>query len=274
MSIQHIKNLALVEWLKYKDYILARVVLIIFTLLFCFGLLYSKRVIPNASPPLPSVETFFEFPTVWDYQGHVGNWLVFIFLGFLLIQMICLEFSSKTMRQSIINGYTKMDYFLGKSILVLALSAFATILFIITTLIFGSWHTSSIEMSLVFDTNWVILRFFLMCIGYLSFAGFIAFLLRRSGLSVITYFGYIFIFEFILRMIHLYFFKHRSMLFWPTNIIEDLMPNPLYKLPGMFMEKEWGFDPMLSYVEALTGSVVVISLLVYGTWKIYRLRDI
>jgi ABC-type transport system involved in multi-copper enzyme maturation permease subunit len=272
--MKKLKNLAYIEWLKYKDYNLTKIGLGIFLALFCFALLYAKDIVPNVSPPFPSVETFFEFPTVWDYQGQVGNWLVCIFLGFMVVQMICMEFSTRTMRQAIINGYTKYDYFLGKAILVVVLSLFATFLYIITTLIFGFFHTQDLELGLILDTNWAIPRFFIMCLGYLSIAVFFSFLIRRSGLSLIAYFGYIFIFEFIIRMIHFYYFRSSLMLFYPSNIIEDTVPNPLYKLPNIFMNKEWNFEPLLNYTEAVVGSIIVIFILTYTSWKLIKHRDI
>ncbi|HMP31954.1 MAG TPA: hypothetical protein PKD85_20285, partial [Saprospiraceae bacterium] len=222
---------------KYRYHNLSKIIVGLFTILFCFIILYAKEVVPNVSPPLPAVMTFFEFPTVWDYQGHIGNWLVCIFMGFLVIQQGCQEYSYKTVRQSIINGWTKQDYFTSKLLLIVLYATYATIIYTLTSLIYGLLHTSDIDLEIIFDNNYAILRFWLMSFGYMSFANLLVFLIRRSGLTTIVYFGYVFIFEFLVRMLHLYYFKHRSILFYPINSIEDIMPNPLFKLPDFWMEK-------------------------------------
>jgi ABC-2 type transport system permease protein len=263
-----------IEFEKYRYHNLSKVILGIFTLLFCFIILYAKEVVPNVSPPLPSVETFFEFPTVWDYQGQIGNWLVCIFLGFLVIQQGCQEFSYKTVRQSIINGWTKQDYFVSKFLVVITYATFATLIYAVSTLIYGVIHTSDLDFQIIFDSNYAIPRFWLMSFGYLSFANLLVFLIRRSGLTTIAYFGYIFIFEFLMRMLHLYYFKHRSILFYPINSIEDIMPNPLFKLPDFWMEKAWGFKPLLTYGEASISALIYSIVIVYLTWVIFKKRDI
>ena len=263
-----------IEYAKYQHHNLTKIILGIFTALFCFVILYAKEVVPNVSPPLPSVETFFEFPTVWDYQGHIGNWLVYIFLGFLVIQQGCQEYSYKTVRQSIINGWTKTDYFLSKFLVTIVYSTYASFIYALSTLIYGLLHTPDVDFALILDNNMAITRFWLMSFGYLSLANLLVFLIRRSGLTTIVYFGYVFIFEFLIRMVHLYYFKHRSILFYPANSIEDVMPNPLYKLPDFWMEKSWGFKPLLSYSEATLSTILYTVLLVWFGWVVFKKRDL
>lgn len=268
------KHLLSIEWLKAKSNTLFWVVLIGFTILFSIGILYSKKIVPFASPPLPALSTFLEFPTIWDYQGHIGNWLVCIFLGFLMINSITSEIGYKTMRQNIIDGLTKDDFLLGKALFAVCLATFATLIFIISTIIIGLVHTSDVDLSLIFDTNGLIPRFWLMSIGYLSIASFISFGVKRSGLSYIFYFAYIFLIEFGIRMLQFYYFKSRAMLFYPVNVIEDLVPNPLLKLPNVFLEKEWGFSVILDPWEAIIASVVYISIVIWLTRYLMLKRDI
>jgi hypothetical protein len=134
--------------------------------------------------------------------------------------------------------------------------------------------TPDADFQIIFDSNYAIPRFWLMSFGYLSFANLLVFLIRRSGLTTIAYFGYIFIFEFLVRMLHLYYFKHRSILFYPINSIEDIMPNPLFKLPDFWMEKAWGFKPLLTYGEASISALIYSIVIVYLTWVIFKKRDI
>lgn len=263
-----------VEWLKYRKNTLARIVFGVFTIGFAFLILYGKRIIPQASPPLPGLDTYYTFPTVWDYQGHIGNWLVCVLLGFVMIHFFTGEVSAKTLRQGIINGQTRRDFFVAKMGVVIAISTYATLIFILSSLIIGFIHTSDIYFELLLDTNWIIFRFWLMCVGYLSLAFLVANVFRSSGIAVIFYFGYVFVLEFLLRMLQFYFFRNRAMLFWPENVIEDLVPNPFFKLPSFWLEKQWGISPLLTTGESSLFGVIYVSLIIWFCWYIFQRRDV
>jgi ABC-2 type transport system permease protein len=244
------------------------IILVLFTLLMTLGLSYADNIFGGAPPPFPSPKVFVEFPTVWDYQGYVGNWLVSLLLGFLMINFITTEEINKTMRQSIINGMLREEFWKSKMIVIGLLSTFATVLYIITVLAYGLANTSDIDIELLLDSNFAPIRFFLMCLGYLSMAALFGLWIKRGMLSMFVYLAYIMVIEQILRGIHLYYFKNRSVLFYPANIIEDLMPNPLFTAGDNFFNKDLGFHILLEHYEAVGISTLLI--VVFG-WASYRL---
>lgn len=262
------------EWLKYNKNTLARIVFGVFTVGFSLLILYGKKIIPQASPPLPGLDTYYTFPTIWDYQGHIGNWMVCVLLGFMMVHFFTGEVSAKTLRQGIINGQTRKDFFIAKIAVIVAIASFATLIYVLSTIIIGVIHTGDLYPELIFDTNGIIFRFWLMSVGYLSLAFLISNIFRSSGIAIIFYFGYVFVLEFILRMTQYYFFRNRSMLFWPQNVIEDLVPNPFFKLPSFWMEKEWGFSPLLTSGESLLFGLIYTPAIIYLTWLIFKKRDI
>jgi ABC-2 type transport system permease protein len=138
----------------------------------------------------------------------------------------------------------------------------------------GVIHTDGYDFEILWDNNNAIIRFFVMCLGYLSFAFFIATWVRKGTLAILTYFSYIMFLEPIIRAIHLNYFRNRSSLFYPMNVIEDLMPNPFFKLPDVWIEKEWGFKILLSQTEALGFSMLFIALFVSMSWWLFMKRDI
>jgi hypothetical protein len=68
------------------------------------------------------------FPTVWQYLGYIGNWLCFFFFGFLSIVVVTTEHSYRTMRQNIITGLSRQQYFLSKFYLIVVVSLLAALL--------------------------------------------------------------------------------------------------------------------------------------------------
>jgi ABC-type transport system involved in multi-copper enzyme maturation permease subunit len=120
---------------------LAKALSAIFVALFPLIILTGKKVFANVPPPMPGSITFYEFPTVWDYQGYVGNWFVSFCLGFMMVYMITSEVSNRTQRQSIINGLTRKEYWLSKITVLVSLSVVATLIYVISSLLLGIIHT-------------------------------------------------------------------------------------------------------------------------------------
>jgi len=237
-------------------------------------ILVAKEIFKSAQGMPVPLANFFEFPTVWDYMGYIGNWLTSFFLGFIVIYMITSEVASKTMRQSIINGLSRKDYFLGKFYTIVTLSAVATLIYALSTVMVGIFHTDGYDFELIIDNNWAMSRFFLMSMGYMTFAMLIAFTMRRSGLAIFFYLVYVMILEVVLRYTQVWLWQHESMKWWPMNTIEDLMPNPFFRAGDTFLNSEYGFGMLLSYNWAIIGSIIYILIFVALSWRSLNKRDI
>ena len=268
------KELITLEWLKFRKNSVVIVLSALFVGLFPFIILTGKKVFNNVPPPLPSSIVFYEFPTVWDYQGYAGNWLVSFCLGFMMVYMVTSEVSNRTQRQAIINGMTRKEYWFSKLSVLIFMALVATAMYVVSSIVLGVTHTEGYDFEIIWDNNNAIIRFFEMCLGYLSFAFFIAIWIRKGTLAILTYFSYIMFLEPIIRAIHLNYFRNRSSLFYPMNVIEDLMPNPFFKLPDVWIEKEWGFKILLSHTEALGGSIFFIAIFMSLSWWLFMKRDI
>ncbi|MFN8318515.1 MAG: ABC transporter permease subunit [Saprospiraceae bacterium] len=268
------RTLLKLEWLKFRKNSVVIALSAIFVALFPLIILTGKKVFANVPPPMPGSITFYEFPTVWDYQGYVGNWFVSFCLGFMMVYMITSEVSNRTQRQSIINGLTRKEYWMSKISVLLSLSFVATLMYVVSSILLGLIHTDGYDFEIIWDNNFAIPRFFMMCLGYLSFAFFVAVWIRKGTLAILVYFSYIMFIEPVIRAIHLYYFNNRSTLFYPMNVVEDLMPNPFFKLPDVWLEKEWGFKILLSHTEALGFSALYIALFISLSWWIFMKKDI
>ncbi len=237
-----IKYLLRTEFLKFKSNITIKLLLVMFSILMPLVILLGKSFFTKSQGPIPSNKIFYEFPTVWEYQGYSGNWLVFFFLGFMVLQMYTSEISYKTMRQNIIAGYTKREYILGKIFVVIFLSLFATLIYTISSVILGMIHTPGWDLELLMDTNWAPLRFFLMSLGYLSFALLVAVLFKKGGLSMFFYFSYPLILEPIMRYTYFYYFKNTGGNYFPLNAIEDNFTFPLIRTGNNFLNSKYDFS--------------------------------
>lgn len=268
------KNLLILEWKKFSGNAVFRALGLIYIFIAPFVILGGKDAFKDMPPPMPSSKTFYEFPTVWDYQGYIGNWLVPFCLGFLAIHLITSEVGNKTMRQNIIIGMTRQEFFQSKLYSILIMAIGATVLYTVSTLCIGMINTDGFDIELIFDNNMAILRYFLLCIGYMSFALMLAFLIRKGTLTLLFYFMYVMMLEPILMLIHVYYFKNSSRNYWPMNSIEDLMPFPLFKVPDYFVNKEWDFNILLPYSHAIGMTGFYSCIFVMLAYYSFMRRDI
>jgi len=156
--------------LEYKKFRKSSVVSILTLFYFLFlpaGLMLLKQVDLDGLPPqakllLPTSESLFQFPNIWEYLGYVGNWMVFFFLGVVLITIISAEVQYKTQRQTIINGMDRNTYFKSKMFVLLAISVVATLYYSLISMVVGIITTPEWDLAYMFDNNWAILRYFLM----------------------------------------------------------------------------------------------------------------
>ena len=269
-----IVDLFKIEILKYKDNVLIQLLLLFYSLLMMFAIFVFKNI--DNVPVLGGNDSFFQFPTIWEYQAYGGSWLSFIFLGYLGVFLITSEFDFKTLRQNIITGYSRKDFFLAKLIIAFSISVFATLVFYFSTAIIGILHQDVFSFQELFDKQeYVILRFFLMTFGYITFGMLCGYLLRKGGLAMFIYFSYILFIEPLLRWwLHYKLIDEgRTMLYYPMNGIEDMTPLPFYKYLANFNPVK-DFNVLLNYTEAGIISVISVTVFLIVSYLVITKRDL
>ena len=243
-------HLLKLEWLKLKKYNIFRVMVIFYVILLPACLLVTKTF--NHIPEdLVSRESLYMFPTVWGYLGYIGNWLSFFFLGFLSVIIVTFENSNRTFRQNIITGLSRNEFFAAKVLFILTICLAATMYFALVGMAIGFTNTETIYFSKVVQEINLIPRFFLMCLGYMSFGFFLGVLIKRTGIALFIYLIYIMFIELILRGIHFYYIRNWTMQIYPMNAVEDLVPIPFSKIAeGFLKENEFSLflDPGLAAI--------------------------
>ncbi len=262
------------EYTKFKKNAVISLLVFMF-LLTMPTVIFIGKEFKDVPPPLPNNEVFFTFPMVWDYQGYIGNWLVFFFLGLISVFIVVNEVGYKTFRQNIITGMTRQQYYLSKVITVVALAIAATLLYTVICLGIGMYHTEGWTMSDAFYNSWAIPRFFLMSIGYMSFGLFCGFVIRRSGVAVLLYLCYMIMLEPLIKWaVHFRVIQNNTINYYPSNCIEDLMPFPLYRFADMVPKKDLDFSFLLTYSQATIGSIVWIAIFLGVAYYSFMKRDI
>jgi ABC-type transport system involved in multi-copper enzyme maturation permease subunit len=228
--------------------------------------------------PIPGFtkESIYGFPGIWEYMAYEGSWLVFFFLGFIAVHIVTSEVSNKTLRQNIITGLSRRDFFIGKLAVVTSLAIFASIYYFICSFAIGWLSTSEPNMELALQTDFAVPKFFLMSFAYMIFGLFVGFVIRKAGLAVLAYLSYVMFLEPLIKLLHIQLYQgtvSKIVNYWPTNMMEDLTPNPFYKIAENIPS---GIDYpfLLSTQEAVIGSCIYTVLFITLAWLHFKKNDI
>jgi len=168
-----------------------------------------------------SVLSLYKFENIWEFFPWIASQFNLL-LGILTITLITNEFRNNTFRIQILNGLSREDLLLGKLWMIFTVSFYAFILTMGGALAMGfligeeefSWN--------IFHKAYMPLVYCIQTFGYLCLAGFFAFLLKRTAVSIIVFILYLFPGEILVRKI---FFSDWEQYF-PTKVLSGLTKFP------------------------------------------------
>ncbi len=262
------------EYTKFKNHSLILILLMLYAI-FSSTIIFLGKEIKDLPDNFPSTSFLYKFPSNWEYIGFIGSMLSYFFLGLIAVFIVVNEINYKTFRQSIISGLTRKEYFLGKVYAIAAISLAATAFYFLTGMVIGLTHTSDYGISDIFDGNWVLPRFFIMCMGYMSFGLMVGFMVRRSGLALLFFLIWGFALEPAIKWI--FNFKvvsHGAIRYLPINAMEDLLPLPFYRFADFLPDLDLKFDFLLPYWQATIVSIVWIFIFLIFTYRSFAKRDL
>ncbi|MEJ7587220.1 MAG: hypothetical protein WKI04_06630 [Ferruginibacter sp.] len=231
-----------IEWLKIKNY----VAFIILSSFFALGVvtvnyvvfLVNRDMISKAGPA-NMIGTFspYDFDKTWQTTSYASGWLLLL-PALLLIILVTNEFTYRTHRQNIIDGWSRQQFIHVKCVMALLLAIFSTVLVFITALIFG-WASGS-----PFSTYGIshIGFFFIKALTYNMVALLISVLIRRTGFAIGIFFIYMGLENFISQLLDVWSIKLRrdsaidlgSMGdYLPMNAADGLLTFPDNPLKGL-----------------------------------------
>ncbi|MCW3080040.1 ABC transporter permease [Segetibacter sp.] len=184
-----------VEWMKVKHYRTFWVLSILY-LVSVFGAIYIAHQIWTLAPKNNEmskavVGALFNFPDIWHLVSYISSFLMFM-LGLLIIISFTNEYSYKTHRQNIIDGWSRKEFILVKIALTIIVALAATVAVFITALLFGLQENAT---SFTFEKIEFIGYFFIQAVSYCSAALLFSLLFKRSGITIGVFFLYTLILE-------------------------------------------------------------------------------
>jgi ABC-type transport system involved in multi-copper enzyme maturation permease subunit len=207
----------------------------------------------------------FAFPDVWNTVAYFSSFVVFI-PAVTIIMFISNEYSFKTHRQNIIDGWSRKQFITSKLIDVLIIVFIITVLYLIVTLVIGfAGHTRLIR-----DT-WGKVEFIglfaLQTFAQLSLAFLIGFLVRKAFLALGIFLFYFLILEPIIVALLTHYTNDLGQ-FMPLEISDRIIPRP------SFFGKFSGPEEYQRLFDMIPAHIVYTILLTSFIWFIcYRINS-
>jgi len=222
-------QLLAIEWMKLKNYRAVWILLCIYiaTIFGANYIIFRIQQVIYAERQAKGIATMvlgsppYSFPTVWQAAANVSSFLLFI-PGLILIISITNEYSFKTHRQNIIDGWTRPQFISTKIMMAVLLSLLSTIVVAITAAIFGIMQG---EAAFSFEGFSYIGYFFLQAMSYIMVALLMGVLFKRGGLAIGVFFAYSLVLEQIIVLV-LNRYANYSGRYLPLETTDVLIPFP------------------------------------------------
>ncbi|PSR53783.1 ABC transporter permease [Adhaeribacter arboris] len=255
-------RLLITELRKLFPYRTFWTILLLFTgLLFLFVYLGSKIEL-NGQAAGPKL---YSFPDIWLKLAYIASYFNLL-LGILIIIIITDEYSFRTLRQQVIDGWFKRDIVLAKLLVILVMAAFGTCVLLGLGLFFGLSYSPVTPGSQVVQDLRHLIFYFVQAVGYMSLAMLFAFLIRKNGLAIIAFLVYAKIIE---PIIHSRFPDEVDQYF-PMKVLSSLTPMPGRDILESLTGPALALTPTAALLPAI-GYIGVFSILAY---LILKYRDL
>ena len=232
------KNILQTEWLKVKNYR-------------AFWLLMSVTAI--SYPGINSIVYFtydditkgktqggaiakmilgnpFNFPETFHTTAYLSSFFTFI-PAIVVIMLITNEYTFKTHRQNIIDGWQKKTFIWGKFISVALVTLIVTLFYMLVAITLGILATKTYTLSVIFDQSKYIFLFAFQVFNQLSIAFLIGLLIRKAFIA----YGIFIFYSFIVENIVVAFLKLKAVKygqdfgrFLPMEISDRMIPVPAF----------------------------------------------
>lgn len=201
----------------------------------------------------------FSFPEAWRTVGYFSSLFVFI-PAIVIIMLITNEYTYKTNRQNIIDGWSRQDFMTGKLMDVFILSVLVTLLYSIVAFVLGQVNTENAAAN-KWQLSYYIGLFFLQTFSQLSIAFMVGLLVRKSFIALAIFAFYYIIIEPISVNVLKYKFNSNLGEYFPLEISHRLLPKPAFL--GRIDEKAYQVA-----LQAVNPHILYTIIVIATTWFI------
>lgn len=167
----------------------------------------------------------FTFPEVWHTVAYFSSWFVFI-PAVVVIMLITNEYTYKTNRQNIIDGWSRKQFMVSKLIDVVIVTLLISILCFLVSIIIGAVTSDKLNTG-IWKLSYYAGLFTLQTFSQLSLAFLVGFLVRKAFIALGIFIFYFIVLENAVAAI-LRYYNYDFRRFLPLAISNRLIPRPAF----------------------------------------------
>ncbi|MDO5510773.1 MAG: ABC transporter permease [Weeksellaceae bacterium] len=275
------KRLLNIEWLKTIHYRTTKLFLLAYVAIVVLGTITLTQDIPFLGLNINLDDLgVFQTPQIWHFMTFAFA-ILKIFLAIIVVTNISNEFSYGTLKQNLIDGLSKKEFVLSKTLTIVLMSAAATLLVFFISLLLGL--QKSTEFVFMSTDLWYVLSFFVKHLAFLSFAMLLCIWVRKSALSLALLFIW-WIIESIIRTMEFFTYKSLDMKsiskdyylsdFLPLRAMEQTIPNPATRVNQVQEMTQGMLPPVVLEPIFLVVSFAYFILFVGLSYWLVKRRDL
>lgn len=178
-----------------------------------------------------SILPLLTFPDIWHNLTYVAGFFKII-LALIVISSITNEMTNKTLRQNVIDGMSRNEFFSSKLILAAFLATVSTVVIFLSVWFIGSYNQDPESTSGGLEGSGYIIAYLIELFTYFVYALLIAMLVKRTGVALVLLIAIDFIFEPVLS----WFLPDVLDDYLPMTVLDNLIRFPFSKYIGMETE--------------------------------------
>lgn len=210
----------------------------------------------------------FGFPEVWHTVAYSSSIFVFI-PAVMVIMLITNEYTYRTHRQNIIDGWSRDQFMTSKLIDVALITLIITVLYVIVCLVTGSISAGS-SFSRIGEQSYYTGLFALQTFAQLSLAFLTGFLVRKAFLALGIFLFYFIVLENIFVGL-LNWKKSPAADYFPLEISDKLVPRPGFTV---FINPEGYQDSIDDIPLHILLTILVTAIVWLICFRINKRRDL
>lgn len=267
------KRLFAIEWNKIIYHKTTRN----FTLFYFLILILLGVIISNIKPEIGGFKLnlkdygMFNFPVFWQNITYTIA-IVKIFIAVIVIANITNEYDNTTLKQNLIDGLTKKEFILSKTMTNVIFALLSTLFVLVIGLVLGAMYSNS-------DTSYFagiqyVFAYFVKLLLFFSLCSFLAVLLKKNSFAFLGLVGW-WIIESIIYTIEKLFSSADFLLsnYLPLSISGRLITVPKLQLQNFTMGGSI-FQFTSIHWDAIFFALVYSVMFVYFSYRLIQRRDL
>lgn len=213
----------------------------------------------------------FAFPEVWHSVAYFSSWFIVI-PSILVIMIIANEYTYKTNRQNIIDGWTRNEFVTSKLFDVLIIAGFTSLAYFFVALGFGLSYSSEFEKSRWTEQLFYLPLFLLQSFAQLSIAFLLGFVIKRSFIAL----GIFLFYSVLVEPLTVQYLTYGAKLpklatFFPLEISDKLIPPAAFM--GKFNEESYK-QSIVDINYHVLYTIVLTTAIWWLCYKLYSKKDL